>query len=85
MPLISTLLQHTDKPLILQPNAGLPIVGGDGVPVYDLNAKDFAALMAEAAGKGVRVLGGCCGTTPEHIAAMADVVSSRDCPPVASL
>ena len=70
MPLIESLVKATNKPIILQPNAGLPSINSDGVPTYDLGSEDFATLMGVAAAKGVRVFGGCCGTTPAHISAM---------------
>lgn len=53
-------------PLIANPNAGLPQVK-DGRTVYSISPDEFADYMAELAKKGVSILGGCCGTTPEHI------------------
>jgi len=70
MPLVETLLSATDKPIILQPNAGLPTVDADGIPGYDLDPETFAGLMRQAKEKGVTIMGGCCGTTPAHISAM---------------
>ena len=58
------------------PNAGLPKREGDRI-VYPKSSPEYFALFArEAAALGVRVLGGCCGTTPAHIRAMADAVKS---------
>lgn len=54
-------------PILIQPNAGLPKIR-DGKTVYDVEPEQFGALMEEFAKLGVSVLGGCCGTTPEHIA-----------------
>ena len=70
MPLVETLVASTDKPIILQPNAGLPTLSDEGIPSYDLDPETFASLMSQAAGKGVKIFGGCCGTTPAHISAM---------------
>ena len=75
MPLLDTLLQHTDKPIVMQPNAGLPSVNSSSIPTYDLEPEGFAVLMKEAAVKGVRILGGCCGTSPAHISAMVKLVN----------
>lgn len=65
--------RHTDGPLIIQPNAGLPELE-DGRAVY----RETPAYMAERAKAlmaiGVGIIGGCCGTTPEHIAALRAVV-----------
>jgi 5-methyltetrahydrofolate--homocysteine methyltransferase len=53
-------------PVIITPNAGLPDVV-EGETVYRLGAREFAAHMKDIAGMGIGILGGCCGTTPEHI------------------
>src|SRR4029077_9393701 len=58
------------------PNAGFPKREGDRI-VYPKSSPEYFALFArEAAALGVRVLGGCCGTTPAHIRAMAEAVKS---------
>jgi len=58
------------------PNAGFPKREGDRI-VYPKSSPEYFALFAqEAAALGVRMLGGCCGTTPEHIRAMAEAVKS---------
>jgi methionine synthase I (cobalamin-dependent)/5,10-methylenetetrahydrofolate reductase len=58
------------------PNAGLPKREGDRI-VYPKSSPEYFALFArEAAALGVRILGGCCGTTPAHIRAMAEAVKS---------
>jgi methionine synthase / methylenetetrahydrofolate reductase (NADH) len=58
------------------PNAGFPKREGDRI-VYPKSSPDYFALFAREAGAlGVRILGGCCGTTPAHIRAMADAVKS---------
>ena len=64
------LAGHSPKLLSLMPNAGLPrLVGGRAV--YDLSPRDFAEQMKRlATGAGLNIAGGCCGTTPEHIAAL---------------
>jgi len=56
-------------PVIVNPNAGLPRAEGDKT-VFDVNPEEFAAVMEEIAKEGAWILGGCCGTTPEHIAAV---------------
>ena len=68
--LLDELLTATSLPVILQPNAGLPRSDTGRGMVYDCGPDEFATLMSEAAKKGVRLLGGCCGTTPGHIAEM---------------
>ena len=57
-------------PVILQPNAGAPRMEGERCH-YDAGPAEFAAALADLRALGVRVVGGCCGTTPEHLAAAA--------------
>ncbi|MCD8008073.1 MAG: bifunctional homocysteine S-methyltransferase/methylenetetrahydrofolate reductase [Clostridiales bacterium] len=63
------------------PNAGYPVVV-DGRARYDGAHGYYALQMAELAGLGVRILGGCCGTTPEHIAQTAALLEQRGAAPV---
>jgi 5-methyltetrahydrofolate--homocysteine methyltransferase len=56
-------------PLWIKPNAGVPQIVGDAV-VYPEAPGSFAARLAEFASAGARILGGCCGSTPEHLAAL---------------
>ncbi|MDR1733719.1 MAG: homocysteine S-methyltransferase family protein [Oscillospiraceae bacterium] len=60
-------------PLIANPNAGLPVVA-DGTASYPLQPEDFAAQLLELKALGACVLGGCCGTSPTHIAALVQAL-----------
>ncbi len=60
------LLKYASVPVILKPNAGLP-KSVDGKTVFDVTANDFSDEVAELVKQGIRVVGGCCGTTPEYI------------------
>jgi len=62
----SDLIALSSTPIMLQPNAGMPVYK-DGETTFDVTAEQFASVMADFARRGARVLGGCCGTTPEHI------------------
>jgi len=62
-------------PLWVKPNAGVPRVVGDEVR-YDAGPEDLARHVASYAARGVRAVGGCCGSTPEHVAAIAAALSS---------
>ncbi|MCR4667273.1 MAG: homocysteine S-methyltransferase family protein [Desulfovibrio sp.] len=64
-----------DVPLMAEPNAGLPVLRGSET-VFPLDAEAFAAKTALFADLGVRILGGCCGTSPEHIRALSNSLSS---------
>ncbi len=70
------LCDAASVPVLLKPNAGLPCLV-KGRTVFDVSPADFAAAMEEAARLGVSVMGGCCGTTPDHIAALAGVISGK--------
>ncbi len=66
IPLLSQILKYSTVPVIVQPNAGLPTLVG-GKTVFDISPDIFGQYMAEMAVMGAAILGGCCGTTPEHI------------------
>jgi 5-methyltetrahydrofolate--homocysteine methyltransferase len=68
---IRYLTAHASLPVSCIPNAGLPINTGTGDAVYPLEPEPMARMLAEFVAEfGVRVVGGCCGTTPEHLAAL---------------
>lgn len=64
---IQRMRAHTDLPLIAKPNAGLPVIQSDGSAVYGMSPGKFAREMVQLKKAGAGILGGCCGTTPEHI------------------
>lgn len=59
-------LKYSSVPVILKPNAGLP-KAIENKAVYDVSPDDFSLEVGELIKKGVRIVGGCCGTTPEYI------------------
>ena len=65
-PVVETMLKYSRLPVIMQPNAGLPVFH-DGQSVYEPLPEQFAARIVEMMRRGVRIAGGCCGTTPEYI------------------
>ncbi|QDZ43539.1 methionine synthase [Corynebacterium sp. sy039] len=73
------LSRHAQIPISVMPNAGLPILGKNGAE-YPLSAADLAqALRGFVLDYGLSMVGGCCGTTPEHISAVRDaIVGSAD-------
>jgi methionine synthase I (cobalamin-dependent)/5,10-methylenetetrahydrofolate reductase len=74
LPVLRELAAHAKLPLSAMPNAGFPKRIGDRI-VYPKSSPEYFALFAcEAAELGARIIGGCCGTTPEHIRAMAESV-----------
>jgi methionine synthase / methylenetetrahydrofolate reductase(NADPH) len=76
LPILGELASVADIRISGMPNAGFPKREGDRI-VYPKSSPEYFALFArEAAALGVSILGGCCGTTPAHIRAMADAVKS---------
>jgi 5-methyltetrahydrofolate--homocysteine methyltransferase len=67
-------------PLWAKPNAGLPRVD-DGQTVYDVSPSQMAEFGRRAVQLGACVIGGCCGSSPEHVAAMAEAVKSKESNP----
>lgn len=63
----------TDLPIMVQANAGLPVLEG-GNTVFKETPEDMAAQVGDLVKNGARIIGGCCGTTPAHIAAMKSVL-----------
>ncbi|WP_349670361.1 homocysteine S-methyltransferase family protein [Lacrimispora sp.] len=68
--ILEDIMKVVSLPVIVNPNAGLPRSEG-GKTVYDIDADEFARVMKEIVEAGACIIGGCCGTTPEHIEKMA--------------
>ena len=76
LPILQELANAGTRPVSGMPNAGFPKREGDRIVYPKSSPAYFAEFAREAAALGVRILGGCCGTTPAHIHAMADAVKS---------
>ncbi len=70
MEVIRRMREATDILIMAQPNAGLPRVV-EGNVIFDATPDDLAEFAAQSAALGVNIIGGCCGSTPDHIRAMA--------------
>ena len=68
--LVSKLRRYVKGPLLCKPNAGIPVIGEDKLPHYPMGPEEFAGIVKDCADMGAMLLGGCCGTTPAHIAAV---------------
>jgi 5-methyltetrahydrofolate--homocysteine methyltransferase len=73
--IITEMRSLSDKFLIAQPNAGMPRLVGEKT-VFDQTADDFARHVPKLVQAGANIIGGCCGTTPEHIRAIVRSVRS---------
>ena len=67
---VKRMAPYAKAPLMVKPNAGLPqLIGGE--TVFDMGPAEFGGYAREFAAAGVSLIGGCCGTTPEHIKSLA--------------
>ncbi len=73
---VSQLIAATELPVLAQPNAGKPKLVGDKT-VFEMAPASFAAGIADCLRAGARLVGGCCGTTPEHIRAVAEILNGE--------
>lgn len=81
LPVLEEILRYASLPVIVKPNAGLP-QQRDGKTCYDVVPEEFARLMKQITEMGASVIGGCCGTAPEHIRAMKNALSGLEPLPV---
>jgi 5-methyltetrahydrofolate--homocysteine methyltransferase len=72
LPVAQKIAGATSLPLIIKPNAGLPNADG----VYDVTPEEFARQMTQFAAVGAKIVGGCCGTTPDFIRALRAAFSA---------
>jgi 5-methyltetrahydrofolate--homocysteine methyltransferase len=74
-PLIRIMREWTTKPIIVKPNAGLP---DPATGAYGMDGAEFGRQMSRFPQMGIAILGGCCGTNPEFIQAIADLPEAKD-------
>ena len=75
LPVVKILSENTNKPVSVQPNAGMPYLEG-GVTKFPMDAKTFGSFGKKLVEAGASYLGGCCGTTPEHIRELSNNVKN---------
>lgn len=71
---VENMRKRVSIPLIVKPNAGMPIINAQGQPVYSMGAQEFADCMKRLVEAGADIVGGCCGTTPEYIQKLYDTL-----------
>lgn len=74
LPIVKTLAENTNKPISVQPNAGMPYLE-NGQTVFPMTPEDFGYWAPKLIEAGASYIGGCCGTTPAHIKAIAKAAS----------
>ena len=77
IPLFDRISAMVKLPLIAKPNAGMPTLDEEGNTVYGLGCEDFAKEVKMLWERGATILGGCCGTTPEHIKTMISLMKEE--------
>lgn len=75
--IITEMVSVTNIPIIAKPNAGLPTLDEAGNTCYDMDTDTFAEEMQVLVEAGATILGGCCGTTPEYIAKLYEVLGTN--------
>lgn len=81
IPILKEILQYASIPVVVNPNAGLPR-SVDGKTIFDVEPEDFAKTMKEIAELGAWIIGGCCGTTADHIRKMVELCKDIDPKPI---
>ena len=72
--LVSKLRRQIRIPIVCKPNAGIPTIGAGQHPHYPMQPAEFAQISADCLAMGASILGGCCGTAPEFIAALKEKI-----------
>ena len=68
--LVSGLRRYVKCPILCKPNAGMPTIGDDQIAHYDMSPAEFGRIAMQCIENGASLVGGCCGTTPDHIRAI---------------
>ncbi|MPW24874.1 homocysteine methyltransferase [Alkalibaculum sp. M08DMB] len=77
MPIVEKIIEYASIPIVVQPNAGLPIMKDNKV-TYDIDKETFALYIRQMVELGVSIVGGCCGTSPEHIAQCVKILKGME-------
>lgn len=80
-PMLEELQKYSSLPIVVKPNAGLPKQRGNET-YYDVEPEEFAQTMEKIVDMGGAVIGGCCGTTPDHIRAMIVMCKDKNVKPI---
>ena len=80
-PMLEELQKYSSLPIVVKPNAGLPKQRGNET-YYDVEPEEFAQTMEKIVDMGGAVIGGCCGTTPDHIRAMIAMCKDKNVKPI---
>lgn len=76
LPIVEEILKWSSVPVLIRPNAGLP---DPATNLYTTTPEQYADVMEKIAGMGVKLLGGCCGTTPDYISEVGRCIKGKTC------
>lgn len=74
--LVRKLVRDIRIPILCKPNAGNPVINENGIAEYSMSPDNFATTLLDCKRNGATLLGGCCGTTPAHIAAVKELLTN---------
>ena len=77
LPVVESMKRAARIPLIVKPNAGIPETDSQGNSVYSMTPEAFASHMEKLVEAGAEIIGGCCGTTPEHIRLLREKIAAE--------
>ena len=75
--LVSKLRRQVRGPLVCKPNAGIPTISDDGEAIYPMEPEEFAGIVGDCVDMGAKLIGGCCGTDPRYIRALAQMLAGK--------
>lgn len=79
IPIVREILKYSKLPVLVQPNAGLPSIV-DGKTAFEVDIPEYLEAMEEMLSAGIAVAGGCCGTNPDYIGALAQKIADKSYP-----
>lgn len=75
---LNTINSLTNIPIWFKPNAGLPTIDSNGNTIYSINPEEMGRAAESWVNSGAKIVGGCCGSTPQHIKYIADTIRNLD-------
>ena len=74
---LKELTSVTELPIWFKPNAGLPVINAEGIASYDVSPEEMAGHVHQWIENGARIIGGCCGTSPQHLSAIYNAILAK--------
>ena len=74
---LKELTSVTELPIWFKPNAGLPVINAEGIASYDVSPEEMAGHVHQWIENGARIIGGCCGTSPQHLSAIHNAILAK--------